>query len=1071
MKTNSIKSKISQPSMLAAAISAVLAGTGIPAAYAQDQGAGNAGPEEVVVTGSRIQRRDFSSNSPIMTVSEDTFQESSTIAMESVLNQLPQFVPAITQFQPVPPGGLSDSGDASMTPTAASVSLRGLGANRNLVLINGRRGMPVDASMAVDINSIPSAAIARVETITGGASSVYGADAVAGVVNFILKDDFEGIDLDAQYGATQEGDGVEQSISALFGAGIGNNGNVMLGLEHYQRSNVWQKDRDFFTNGWADTGSQGGIQVFYTAPYINIATANPADQAVVDSIFTQGGVTNTGNFYLNNDGSVYQTGPAGNYRYNGPTKTADGKTYRFVRDDNGNLSENWVDQQESAPATRTSLFGSAKYEISDTLSVFGQAMFSDTGGVYRRRVGGMVGGWGGSVPHGNDIYAPSLQSDGVTTNLDYLPGGRFGLNCPATGGCTKSQVWPMSPEANALLDSRADPEAPVDVGIATTWFGNVRNSVDVRSYQLVFGVDGALKNDWTWEAYVSDGTSLIDNEYIGTTSTQRWRYVINQPNYGAGLFAQGNAEGDGFGAGSLSCTSGFSTLGQGERYYLEATGYQTELPSEDCLKATGASLAAQSTMKQRVAEFNLSGNAWELPAGELGFAFGLSTRRNEYRFLPPPLNTPESIFDLPAGQYPRGVTEGEISTKEAYGELLVPVLSELPAAEHLNLELGYRYSDNDPSNSTSSYKGLIDWQINNRFRIRGGSQVANRAPNIAELYRAADNVLLVRFNGDWCSDRNPVNPLSPNPALNPNAAQARAVCEAIMGEQGAIEYYSDANRPNQSLQYFFPYVSGNPDLQEEQARTTTLGLVADLTEAITLTVDYWNIKIDDMIATEDPDAVYRSCLSPETNPTFDPTFVSCQQISRNPSTGGEGNTTLLYTNEGSVDFAGYDISFNWRKPIARGTFNLDTQLTLTDKTKTRVDASLPWNDWKGTSGPSDIIGLNGYAYDWRSFVTATYSQSAWSVVMRWRHLPPIASQGKGLPGNTDRDTGSYDIFNVSGRYGFKDNLDLRFGIDNLFNVDPELTFANDTNTATGMTNTNFYDILGRRFYVGLNMRF
>src|SRR5690606_35276813 len=82
---------------------------------------------------------------------------------------------------------------------------------------------------------------------------------------------------------------------------------------------------------------------------------------------------------------------------------------------------------------------------------------------------------------------------------------------------------------------------------------------DVRTYQLVFGLDGALQNDWTWEFYVSDGTSLIDNEYVGTTSTQRWRYVINQPNYGAGLFAQGNAEGDGFGAGSLSCTSGFST--------------------------------------------------------------------------------------------------------------------------------------------------------------------------------------------------------------------------------------------------------------------------------------------------------------------------------------------------------------------------------------------------------------------------------------------------------------------------------------------------------------------------------
>lgn len=1054
-----------RPAVLASAISTVLTGmTGSGIAQAQEI-------EEVVVTGSRIVRQDFEANSPLVTVDESTFEESSTISMESVLNQLPQFVPAITQFQPVPPGGLSDSGDASLTPTAASVSLRGLGANRNLVLLNGRRAMPVDAGMAVDINTIPSAAIARVETITGGASSVYGADAVAGVVNFIIKDNFEGVDVDYQYGETERGDGEEQTFSVLFGSGIGDRGNIMLGIEHYERGNVWQKDRKFYTDGWADTGSQGGIQVFYTAPYVNISGANPADQSVVDSIFTQGGGPTSGNFYLNNDGSVYQTGPTGNYRYNGPTQTADGKTYRFVRDDNGNLSENWVDQQESAPSKRESLFGSAKYEINDNLSIFGQGMFTDTYGQYRRRVGGMVGGWGGSVPHGNRLYEPSLNDDG-TTNLDYLAGGRFGLNCPDMGGCSVSQVWPTSPEATALLDSRPDPEADVPVGIATTWFGNVRNGVEVRSYQAVFGLDGIIpQNDWTWEAYISNGATLIENEYIGTTSTQRWRYVISQPNYGTGFYQTGNAEGNGFGAGSAQCTSGFSTLGNGEEYYLAATGISDNAPSEDCLKATGANLAASSKIEQTVIEFNLQGGLFDLPAGELGFAFGLSRRENDYRFLPPPLNTPESIFDLPAGQYPRSLTEGSIKTEEIYGELLVPLVSDAPFMQNLNVELGYRYSDNTPSDSTSSYKALVDWEINDRYRLRGGYQVANRAPNIAELYRAADNVLLVRFNGDWCSDRNPVNALSPNPDLNANAAEARAICEAIMGEQGAVEYYNNENRPFGALQFFFPYVSGNPTLKEETADTITFGIVADLTDEITATVDYWNIKIKDMIATEDPDGVYRECLSPLSNPSFDPNYPACQQIQRNPANGNEGNTTLLYTNEGAVDFAGYDISVNWTRPLFSGNFNLNTQLTIADKMKTRVNPTLDYNDWKGTSGPSDIIGLNGYAYDWRSFVTASYQQGPWSATLRWRHLPSISSQGKGLPGNTDQDTGSYDIFNLSGRYNINDQFNLRFGIDNLFDRDPEIAFANDTNTATGTTNTNFYDILGRRFFMGVNARF
>ncbi|HWK53189.1 MAG TPA: TonB-dependent receptor plug domain-containing protein, partial [Hyphomicrobiales bacterium] len=342
-----------RPSILASTISALLVGAFSPV-KAQD------GPvvEELQITGSRIVRRDATANSPIMTLEEGRFQESSTIAMESVLNQLPQFVPAVTQFEAVPTGQLSNTGSANITPTAATVSLRGLGANRNLVLVNGRRAMPVDAGMAVDINGIPSAAVARVETITGGASSVYGADAVAGVVNFILKDDFEGMDFGYQYGITEQGDGEEQSLSVVMGQTFGNNGHLMVGLERYQRGKVLQKDRDFYTQGWADTGSQGGINVFYTAPYAANAVANPFGQGVVDSIFGPGVNTGSGgNYYLNNDGTVYRTQLDGNSRYNGPTSTSDGSVYRFVRDDTGSLSENWVDYQESNPLDRQSFFG------------------------------------------------------------------------------------------------------------------------------------------------------------------------------------------------------------------------------------------------------------------------------------------------------------------------------------------------------------------------------------------------------------------------------------------------------------------------------------------------------------------------------------------------------------------------------------------------------------------------------------------------------------------------------------------------------------------------------------------
>jgi len=1072
MRTESRLSTAIRPSVLASAISAILVSAGSAQAQESQQGQEL---EEVTVTGSRIVRRDFSANSPIMTVDSEMFEQSSTVAMETILNQLPQFVPAVTQFQPVPPGELSNSGDPGVTPTAATVSLRGLGSNRNLVLLDGRRATPIDASMAVDINAIPAAAIARVESITGGASSVYGADAVAGVVNFILKDDLEGFHFDIHYGETERGDAEEKAISAVFGTNFGDNGNIMIGIEQYDRGRVLQQDRDFYTKGWADPASQGGLQVFYTAPYISNAGGNPFSQAALDTVFggSVSAATGFGNYYLNEDGTVYRTSADGNSRYNGPTQTADGDVYRFVRSDNGVLSENWVDEQNSAPLDRQSMFGRAIMDISENVSAFAQLMYAESSGQYRRRVGGMVGGWGGAVPHGSRLYEPSLLADGTTTNPDYLPGGRHNLNCAPTGGCSVSQVWPKSPEAQLLLDSRPNPEANVTTGSATTWFGNVKNDVWTRTHQMVAGLEGVLPaRDWTWEAYVSSGATTTENEFVGTTSTQRWRYVINQPNYGAGIFQIGNQEGGGFGAGVMECTDGFGYLGQGERYYLEGVGYSNAKPSQDCQRAVGATLAAVGRLTQEVAEFNVQGSLADMPAGELAFALGASYRENNFRWYPPPLATPESIFDLPAGQYPRSTTIGKIEATDIYGELLVPLVSDKAFAEAINLELGYRSSDNDPSEDVDSYKALLDWQLTPRVRIRGGHQVANRAPNVAELFQQGNQRLIVGTQGDWCSDLNPVNAFSPNPSLNPNAAQARALCETLMTPVGALEYYNNPNRPSGAVGFFWAFVDGNLAVGPETAGTTTIGTVADVTDRFTLTVDYWSIKIDQMISSQDPNQLYRQCLDPATNPSFDPTFAPCTQVVRDPFNGTNAIASLLYTNEGAVEFSGYDIQTDWSTDLGPGLFSLTSVVTIADKTKTRVSPQADWTDWTGTSGPADITGLNGYAYDYRTHVTASYSQGPWGGTLRWRHLPSIESAGTvNNTVNTFQPTGAYDIMDFAGRYSSDSGWLVRFGIDNLFDVEPERTFPEATNTATGQTNANFYDILGRRYYFALSLEF
>src|SRR6185295_16338255 len=213
--------------------------------------------EEIVVTGSRIIRRDFTSQSPIVTIDQSVFTTRTNVGMEAALNQFPQFTVAGTQAQNSPAGTPFPQADAA--PGAATLNLRGLGGNRSLVLFDGHRVQPINGQLLVDINTIPSAAIDRVEVITGGAAAVYGADAIAGVVNFIPKKNFQGVQINAQSGISAEGDGKETSFSGIMGTAFADGrGAVMLGADYANRNIIFGRDRDWVVKGWNDPGTLGG---------------------------------------------------------------------------------------------------------------------------------------------------------------------------------------------------------------------------------------------------------------------------------------------------------------------------------------------------------------------------------------------------------------------------------------------------------------------------------------------------------------------------------------------------------------------------------------------------------------------------------------------------------------------------------------------------------------------------------------------------------------------------------------------------------------------------------------------
>ena len=338
--------------------------------------------------------------------------------------------------------------------------------------------------------------------------------------------------------------------------------------------------------------------------------------------------------------------------------------------------------------------------------------------------------------------------------------------------------------------------------------------------------------------------------------------MIQSPNYGRGFFRQGNAAppGNGFAGGVATCTSGVPVF----RPHSDIT--------QDCLDAMIVELQHQAEMEQNFIEANIQGKVLEMPAGEARFSAGVHSRENTYRYIFDTLNTQSSFLDLGLGTFPANSTRGEASVDEIYGELLLPLLSGKTGAQHLNLELGYRYSDYELQGGIDTYKALIDWGITDTLRFRGGRQLATRAPNIAEMFQAQSQTWSSVSPGDPCG-LNTTARYGVNAAINPNAAQARALCSQIMGPVGAALFYDPSTvQPNGNSALWFVNAVGNPNVEPEEATTWTAGFVFQpssdkpLLEGFTATVDFYEISIADMIAVEPGAAVYEACLSASEQP-------------------------------------------------------------------------------------------------------------------------------------------------------------------------------------------------------------
>jgi outer membrane receptor protein involved in Fe transport len=1032
--------------------------------------------ERIVVTGSRIVRRDFEANSPIVTIEADTFEAQTNVGIEAYLNKLPQVVPGLAQFS---------TGDVQPSPTnnpgSATVNLRGLGTNRTLVLIDGRRAQPGNASLVVDLNTVPGAALENVEVITGGASAVYGADAVAGVVNLRLRRDYEGFEVSGQWGQAEEGDGQEWQVSTLLGGNFDSGrGNALIGMNFAARDEVRNMDREFFKKAFFDTGTpNAGSSPFLPLPLYNVgsepfqpvfAPFNAPTALAFQNIF--GAPPPPGPFPVigvNEDGTVFR--PTGSAASPAPRYNGEAGGPQLKVQDNGNLGAANVDSRLSSPFERWSVFANGHIDITENITAFGQASASQSWVESLLLYAPAVQFWGAAIPHGPGIYAPSVIAFGPNagdTNPDYLAGGKHGLNCGPVGGCTNSEAFPTPPELAALLDSRPTAGAPWALDTETDFLGPRMQENTTTTYQLLTGFEGTLPvRDWTWELYGTHGrTEQVSDFVSGFASTQKYRAVVQSANYGQG-FAFSATEGR-----AATCTSGIPIFGEFEM-------------SQDCIDAIQAPMTSTSELIQDVVEFNTQGGILDLPAGELRGAIGVAYRSNEFEFKPDPLLDVESIADGPSGIFAQNNTGGTIDASEIYGELLVPLLADLPLVQSLELELGYRYSDYSTAGGVDTYKILGDWAVNEHFRVRGGFQHATRAPNIAELFQSPAFAVVGAPMGDPCAVTTPVT--WGNIAANPNRAQTQALCAELIAKfDPNFDYTGQANTYLGIFPFYFPLAidiqQGNPDLGVEVGETWTAGFVASspidhpLLSGITMSVDWYNIAIEDAIFPLTSQVLYEQCFNADgvSNPALtiagNPFF--CGLINREVGTGGGRNANAPFANVGSLETTGIDLQVNWRADTADlgmpgdGSLSVNVAASFLDEYLVQASPGGTVVDYAGTMS-------QGGQYDYKLFTTFGYNQGPAGVSLRWRHLPETESAAFATNQQTTMlPTKKYDVFDLSGRYQFNDTYEFRAGVDNVLDTDPPRVGRNPGNSnASGATSVTNYDILGRRYYVGVTARF
>ena len=912
--------------------------------------------ETIVVTGSNIRRVDIETANPVLTIDHAQIQQSGKLTLGDLIQDLPSMAGS-------PIGPTTNNGGGA---GASVISLRGLGSNRSLLLINGHR-IPFQLQ---DLNIIPVAAIERVEVLTDGSSAVYGSDAVAGVVNVITRTNYQGAEFGADYGISDRDDGQRKGYHVMFGQST-DKGSILLGLNYNKNDPVSAANRKF---------SHDALYKYNTGYVLHggsSRTPNGAINLPASLIASKyGGCPGSGGRVTRIDGAA--GGSLNDYRcYKGST---DAFNYQAV----GNY--------DLTPGERTGLFALGNYKLSDDVEAFMEVFHNKT--VSQSRI----------APVPLDAQADGLV---IPSNQYYNP---FGV-----------AFGPDTNEFKTRLTS---------LGNRTTKFSTTHDLATA-------GLKGSFADSsWTWFADLSYGkvTTHTDN--------------VNFINYSK---LESN----------FACTTSTCNAINIFNIYDPTT--------IDLLKSAATTYTnSPLNYQMRSGEAGVSGSLFELPAGTVQLATGVSYRKEYVN------NTTDQalvttvtgsgdtlgLFCAGPGSICASPQQGGFNVKEAYVELLVPMLKDIPFIHSLNLDVGTRYSKYSNFGSTNNWKVALEYKPIEDLLLRGTVSKVFRAPSVTNLFLGpgADSVT----------------------ATDPCGAAAVASNPACKGYTFVNTGTSQLNGIVTGSQYANSALGQSINLQPENGKSFDYGFVYDPSwvSGLSLSADYYRITLANLLIQGPGTAqtILSGCFNGVTD--------LCSLILRNASGSSRGQIRYVFEpaiNFGNLTTSGADLSIKYRLPeTSFGNFRLGLAATYINEYDVENGGQT-----QGVAGHFDRTF--GALQRWRGLGNVDWNLGAFNASWQIKYigkttigyanssLGPSANADPGAPGEDlylgqPYHYGAYVYHNISFGYNIEPiNTMIQFGVDNLFDKQPPIFYQQ--NVANANTDVATYDPIGRFFFAKATVKF